>query len=109
MAEVIRLFPGPSRVRRPMPPATMLDHENFDAPTFIPAPELGTGPRSTFRNSCGLPEFVVVGQDVEEFVGVVRRYGADATGGARALVEAVNATPTVAAAAIDAACGNCKR
>ena len=62
-----------------------------------------------FRKSTGLPSFALVGHDVEEFVGVVRRYGADATGGVRALVDAANATPTVAAAAIDAACGNCKR
>jgi Putative phage metallopeptidase len=61
-----------------------------------------------FRKSTGLPAFTLVGHDVEEFVGVVRRYGADATG-VRALVEAANATPTVAAAAIGAACGSCKR
>jgi len=61
-----------------------------------------------FRKSTGLPAFTLVGHDVEEFVGVVRRYGADATG-VRALVEAANATPTVAAAAIGAACGGCKR
>jgi Putative phage metallopeptidase len=33
-----------------------------------------------FRKSTGLPSFTLVGHDVEEFVGVVRRYGADATG-----------------------------
>jgi hypothetical protein len=48
MAEVIRLFPEPSRLKRPASPATMLDPENFDAPTFIPAPELQTWLRSTF-------------------------------------------------------------
>jgi hypothetical protein len=48
MAEVIRLFPEPSRLKRPMPPAAMLDPENFEAPTFVPASELETWMRSTF-------------------------------------------------------------
>ena len=48
MAEVIRLFPELSRLKRPMPPAAMLDPENFEAPTFVPAPELETWMRSTF-------------------------------------------------------------
>jgi hypothetical protein len=48
MAEVVRLFPEPSRLKRPGPPAAMLDPENFKAPTFIPAPELETWLRSTF-------------------------------------------------------------
>ena len=61
-----------------------------------------------FKKSTGLPSFTLVGHDVEEFVGVVRRYGADATG-VRALVDAANAIPTVGAAAISAACGSCRR
>ena len=61
-----------------------------------------------FKKSTGLPSFTLVGHDVEEFVGVVRRYGA-AAAGVQAMIDAANATPTVAAAAIDAACGNCKR
>jgi len=48
MAEIIRLFPEPSRLKRPAPPAAMLDPANLDAPTFIPAPELETWLRSTF-------------------------------------------------------------
>jgi hypothetical protein len=48
MAEVVRLFPEPSRLKRPEPPAAMLDPKNFEAPTFIPAPELETWLRSTF-------------------------------------------------------------
>jgi hypothetical protein len=218
MAEIVRLFPEASRLKRPAPPAAMLDPENFETPTFAPAPELETWLRSTFieeggplqnddhfhlrmaqigvlwtsvengrhgrrvvgqaergepaamgkwararaelqiaqwfgaipdfiltfdasytaicsdaqwcalcehelshcgverdmygapkfKKSTGLPSFTLVGHDVEEFIGVVRRYGADATG-VRALVDAANATPTVAAAAIGAACGSCKR
>jgi hypothetical protein len=42
MAEVIRLFPEPSPLKRPAPPAAMLDPENFETPTFVLAPELET-------------------------------------------------------------------
>ena len=48
MAEVVRLFPEPSRLKRPAPPAAMLDRENFETPTFVPTPELETWMRSTF-------------------------------------------------------------
>jgi hypothetical protein len=48
MADVIRLFPEPSRLKRPMPPAAMLDPGGFDAPTFVPTPELETWMRTTF-------------------------------------------------------------
>jgi hypothetical protein len=43
-----------------------------------------------FKKSTSLPSFTLVGHDIVEFVGVVRRYGADATG-VRALVDAANA------------------
>ncbi|WP_246756552.1 hypothetical protein [Bradyrhizobium neotropicale] len=59
-----------------------------------------------------VPAFALIGDDVEEFVGVVRRYGADAAG-VRAPVEAGSANPTVAAAAIgpfaEAASGEWRR
>lgn len=58
-----------------------------------------------FRKS-GAPAFCMRGHDVEEFVGVVRRYGADATG-VRAMVDAAAEGPTVAPADISFACGNC--
>jgi putative metallopeptidase len=48
MAEVIRLFPEPSRLKRPAPPVAMIDPENFEGPTFLPAPELEGWLRSTF-------------------------------------------------------------
>ncbi|WP_267902481.1 putative metallopeptidase [Sinorhizobium meliloti] len=41
------------------------------------------------------PVFTVRGHDVEEFVGVVRRYGADAAG-VRAIVDAANRPPEIA-------------
>lgn len=59
-----------------------------------------------FNQSTGRPSFVIRGHDVEEFVGVVRRYGADASG-VRQLVDAANDRPEIAAANIAHACGNC--
>ncbi len=59
-----------------------------------------------FRKSGG-PAFCLRGHDVEEFVGVVRRYGADAAG-VRAMIDAAAEGPTIAAAAIGFACGNCQ-
>jgi hypothetical protein len=61
-----------------------------------------------FRKSTGLPAFALVGHDVEEFVGVVRRYGA-AAAGVQAMIDAATQGPTIAAADIDFACGNCAR
>jgi hypothetical protein len=48
MAEVVRLFPEPSRLKRPAPPVAMQNPENLDGPTFVPAPELEKWLRSTF-------------------------------------------------------------
>ncbi|MGO4641695.1 putative metallopeptidase [Mesorhizobium sp. 2RAF45] len=59
-----------------------------------------------FRRS-GLPAFTIRGHDVEEFVGVVRRYGADAAG-VRALIDAANKGPEVANVHIAQACGTCR-
>ncbi|WP_420376855.1 putative metallopeptidase [Sinorhizobium medicae] len=47
------------------------------------------------------------GHDVEDFVGVVRRYGADAAG-VRAIVDAANRPPEIARANIAHACGTCQ-
>ena len=62
-----------------------------------------------FSKETGLPVWAIRGHDVEEFVGVVRRYGADAAG-VRALVEAAKeheAKPVLPATAIAGACGTC--
>jgi hypothetical protein len=56
----------------------------------------------------GTPAFGIRGHDIEEFVGIVRRYGADASG-VRAMIEAAAEGPTVAGADISFACGNCQR
>ncbi|MQV46648.1 putative metallopeptidase [Sinorhizobium medicae] len=60
-----------------------------------------------FSPSTGLPVFTIRGHDVEEFVGVVRRYGADAAG-VRAIVDAANRPPEIARAQIAHACGTCQ-
>ncbi|MQU78407.1 hypothetical protein FB009_109180 [Sinorhizobium medicae] len=60
-----------------------------------------------FSRSTGRPVFTIRGHDVEEFVGVVRRYGADAAG-VRALVDAANGPPEIAKAQISHACGTCR-
>lgn len=61
-----------------------------------------------FNKDTGRPTFAMRGHDVEEFVGVVRRYGADATH-VRALVDAAIAGPEIEAASIEKACGVCLR
>lgn len=64
------------------------------------------GPK--FDKQTGKPVFAMRGHDVEEFVGVVARYGADAAG-VREMVSAANRGPSIAPAAIASACGNCLR
>lgn len=60
-----------------------------------------------FSKQTGRPVFTIRGHDVEEFVGVVRRYGA-VNEGVRELVDAANSKPQIAAVDIKAACGTCK-
>ncbi|CAD7023202.1 hypothetical protein REJC140_00127 [Pseudorhizobium endolithicum] len=60
-----------------------------------------------FRKLSGLPAFTLRGHDVEEFVGVVRRYGADAAN-VRALVDAANRGPEISKASIGHVCGTCQ-
>lgn len=57
----------------------------------------------------GMPVFGIRGHDVEEFVGIVRRYGVGAAAGQTlALVEAAQQKPEIAKARITAACGSCR-
>lgn len=56
----------------------------------------------------GAPVFAMRAHDVEEFVGVVRRYGADAAG-VRELVAAANKGAEIAEGLISRACGTCLR
>lgn len=56
----------------------------------------------------GNPKLAIRGHDVEEFIGVVERYGAGHPDGALArLVRAANAPPTISRAALQQACGTC--
>lgn len=65
------------------------------------------GPK--FRKD-GSPAFTIRGHDVEEFVGVVERYGVGAAAGKTSdLVRAANKGPTVSASLIHGACGTCGR
>jgi hypothetical protein len=54
----------------------------------------------------GEPAFGIRGHDIEEFVGVVRRYGAGAAH-VEAMVAAAKAGPEISAARIARACGTC--
>jgi hypothetical protein len=61
-----------------------------------------------FRKADGKPVFAIRGHDVEEFVGVVRRYGVNASGQRlKEMVDAANAGPTIERAFISGACGTC--
>lgn len=55
----------------------------------------------------GRPSFGIKGHDVEEFVGVVARYGA--TPAVAQMVQAANSVPSLALADIRVACGTCLR
>ena len=63
-----------------------------------------------FSKATGRPIFTMRGHDVEEFVGVVARYGVGAAAGrTAALVDAAKRTPIVCDADIAGACGTCRR
>jgi hypothetical protein len=66
------------------------------------------GPK--FNKQTGMPVFAIRGHDVsEEFVTVVRRYGAGAAAGKTAeLVEAARHAPEIGAADIARVCGTCR-
>lgn len=54
----------------------------------------------------GGPVFAMRGHDVEEFVGVVRRYGAEAAG-VQPMIDAANAKPLITGVELDGICGTC--
>ncbi|RVJ93092.1 putative metallopeptidase [Sinorhizobium meliloti] len=80
----------------------LVEHELYHA-----AQETDAFGAPKFSRSTGAPVFTIRGHDVEEFVGVVRRYGADAAG-IRAIVDAANRPPEIARAQIAHACGTCQ-
>lgn len=63
-----------------------------------------------FRQSDGQPIYEIRGHDVEEFIGVVERYGAGASSqDVERLVEAAQGEPTVSTVDIARICGTCRR
>ncbi|MBF5091928.1 hypothetical protein F1640_18405 [Novosphingobium sp. NBM11] len=80
----------------------LIEHELFHCAQALD--EFGV-PRFTRE---GLPVFALRGHDVEQFVGVVRRYGSHAAGVSE-LVHAALVGPTVQDGAVEAACGSCLR
>lgn len=61
-----------------------------------------------FDRMTGKPVYAIRGHDVEEFTGVVERYGATSAD-VRRMVTAANARPSITDAPIDIACGTCAR
>ena len=55
----------------------------------------------------GMPKVFLRGHDVEEFIGVVKRYGASPQ--VKLLVEAASAAPELSCDAIARGCGTCLR
>lgn len=61
-----------------------------------------------FNTKTGMPVLGMRGHDVEEFIGVVERYGVgDADGTVARLVKAANSKPTVGKLDVAHACGTC--
>jgi len=58
-----------------------------------------------FIKKTGLPKLCMRGHDVEEFNGVVRRYGANEQ--VKEMINAANEKPKIGLAKISQACGNC--
>jgi len=59
-----------------------------------------------FSRLTGRPIYTMVAHDVEEFIGVVRRYGAKASG-VEELVRTANKGAEIATATIEGVCGRC--
>lgn len=62
-----------------------------------------------FSKQTGRPVFAIKGHDVEEFVSVIARYGADTGANVRELAAAANKGPSIGPALITRACGTCNR
>ncbi|TAA54029.1 putative metallopeptidase [Shinella sp. JR1-6] len=79
----------------------LVEHELYHA-----AQDVDSFGAPKFNSQTGRPVFTIRGHDVEQFIGVVRRYGADAAG-VRELVDAASRPPEIARAHIEHACGTC--
>ena len=62
-----------------------------------------------FNKTTGLPSYCIRGHDVEEFVGVVRRFGIGTVADGPEFVIAAAAKPEIAPAKLAHACGTCLR
>lgn len=83
----------------------LVDHELYHF-----AQERGPLGEPVFYRGTGLPKITITGHDVEEFVGVVRRYGIpDADEPLSELVKAANSKPEISPKAIATMCGTCSR
>lgn len=83
--------------------AALVEHELYHC-----AQELDDWGEPKFRQD-GSPAFAIRGHDVEEFIGVVARYGVGNPDGPVAkLVEAANRKPLVSGINIARACGTCQ-
>lgn len=78
----------------------LVDHELYHI-----AQEVDEFGSPKFYRDSGLPKLCMRGHDVEEFIGVVRRYGASAD--VQVLVDAANTPAEVAKINIARACGTC--
>lgn len=82
-----------------------IDHEFYHC-----AQKLDMFGNPKFNNETGLPVFGLMGHDVEEFVGIVRRYGAQGGAGmTKDFVAAAKKKPLIGAADVKSVCGNCVR
>ena len=59
----------------------------------------------SFNRETGMPKLAIQGHDVEEFTGVVRRYGASED--VKRMVEAANTRPELSRADVHYTCGTC--
>jgi len=83
----------------------LVDHELFHCGQALD--EFGQ-PR--FRKNDGLPVWTIRGHDVEEFAGVVRRFGLRAAGeNVQEFVDAAMQRPEISTARLAQACGTCIR
>lgn len=94
------------------PEASAMDNASFMAlvehELYHAAPKLDQYGEPMFSRETGDPLFAIRGHDVEQFTGVVARYGAEATGVSR-MVEAANHGAQIAPARVSIACGTCLR
>jgi hypothetical protein len=81
----------------------LVDHELYHC-----AQALDEHGSPKFYRETGLPQYAMRGHDVEEFIGIVQRYGVGNSDSQVALlVEAANSEPTLGIADIAKCCGTC--